>query len=89
MLGNVGEWCRDWFGLYSHPVAAGTGERQSGDDARKTRVIRGGTFALRPRDCRCTARGDGVMKENKWSVGVRASRMLLPLAARAENATNR
>ncbi|MBL8754581.1 MAG: SUMF1/EgtB/PvdO family nonheme iron enzyme [Planctomycetes bacterium] len=76
MLGNIGEWCRDWSGRYHHPVAPGTGERQAEGDGRRTRIIRGGTFMLSPRDCRCSARGDGVVGEDKWTVGIRAARAI-------------
>ncbi len=76
MLGNIGEWCRDWSGRYAHSTAPGTGERLAESDGRRTRIIRGGTFVLAPRDCRCAARGDGVLRELKWSVGVRPGRAI-------------
>ena len=76
MVGNVGEWCVDWCGPYALPHVPGTGERRAETDSRRTRVIRGGTFMVHPREGRSAARGDGVLREAKWSVGLRPARAI-------------
>ena len=42
VIGNVSEWCRDWFQVYECPVRPGTGERIPVDAGPMRRVLRGG-----------------------------------------------
>lgn len=44
ILGNVWEWCADWFAPYTLPTTPGTGERVVPEAERKARVNRGGSF---------------------------------------------
>ncbi|MEM7205460.1 MAG: SUMF1/EgtB/PvdO family nonheme iron enzyme [Planctomycetota bacterium] len=44
LIGNVGEWCRDWRGAYALPVAPGSGERLVPDWDRTARVYRPGSW---------------------------------------------
>jgi formylglycine-generating enzyme required for sulfatase activity len=57
MHGNVWQWCQDWVGDYPHqevvdPHGPATGE---------TRVMRGGSFAQKPEDCRSAKRNGGTL----------------------------
>ena len=53
MLGNVLEWCQDWYGEYpAECVVDPTGPTQG-----TTRVIRGGSWGLPARDLRSACRG--------------------------------
>ncbi|MGD8368632.1 MAG: formylglycine-generating enzyme family protein [Desulfobacterales bacterium] len=52
MLGNVQEWCRDWFGAYpSDEVVDPTGPKKG-----TYRVMRGGAWFSPARDVRCASR---------------------------------
>ena len=42
VAGNVWEWCKDWYGPYTNPVASGNAERQV--STVKHKVSRGGSF---------------------------------------------
>ncbi|MDX1971796.1 MAG: formylglycine-generating enzyme family protein [Candidatus Sumerlaeia bacterium] len=56
MLGNVGEWCHDWYSLYSAPSstanAEGVLEDPRGPITGTTRVRRGGGYASIAARCR-------------------------------------
>ena len=54
--GNVTEWCRDWFGSYSHPVKTGDGEREVPNTRARHRIIRGGSCYTTARDARSADR---------------------------------
>jgi formylglycine-generating enzyme required for sulfatase activity len=66
MHGNVWQWCQDRVGDYPHkevvdPVGPGTGE---------TRVMRGGSFAQGPGDCRSAKRNGGTLPTQKDATNI-------------------
>jgi len=56
VMGNVSEWCRDWFQVYECPVRPGTGERIPVDAGPMRRVVRGGNRGTLAAVARVTAR---------------------------------
>jgi formylglycine-generating enzyme required for sulfatase activity len=52
MLGNVGEWCQDWYRVYQSTSDVNPMGPPSGD----CRVFRGGSFKYRARDARASSR---------------------------------
>lgn len=53
MLGNVREWCWDWYA----PYADGLQQDPTGPEAGERRVVRGGSWHYFARECRSAARG--------------------------------
>jgi len=79
VIGNVSEWCRDWFQVYECPVRAGTGERIPVDAGPMRRVVRGGNRGTIAALARVTARGHVNPATAEAGAGLRPSR---PLRAR-------
>jgi formylglycine-generating enzyme required for sulfatase activity len=52
MLGNVQEWCQDWFGAYPHDEVI----NPKGSKKGSYRTMRGGTWYSPARDTRCASR---------------------------------
>jgi len=69
MHGNVAEWCADRYGEY--PAEAATDPTGPEDGA--TRVVRGGSFDLRPELCRSSSRGQMPPDKKSDRVGFRVA----------------
>jgi formylglycine-generating enzyme required for sulfatase activity len=52
MLGNVQEWCQDWFGVYPEDEVVDP----KGPKKGAYRVMRGGVWYSPARDARCASR---------------------------------
>jgi formylglycine-generating enzyme required for sulfatase activity len=69
LLGNVGEWCSDWYGGYSadrqeNPLGALNGE---------AKVLRGGSWGNDPRSVRVSYRYRGGPTDRVFNVGFRCA----------------
>lgn len=61
MHGNIAQWCQDWYGEYPQQDVADP----QGPEKGRNRVLRGGSWAGHPEDCRSACRnmnepGDGI-----------------------------
>ena len=81
MLGNVAEWCQDWYGSYDLATRAGDGLRLAPGSlgaGQNDRIVRGGSFTSPPTRCRSADRtGVGPYKPYH-SIGVRPARTIYP-----------
>jgi formylglycine-generating enzyme required for sulfatase activity len=74
VIGNVYEWCRDWYVPYSVPVRGGDGLRQAPSGLRKVRVLRGGDWGSDSKNLRSAARFQASAQFRLESLGVRPAR---------------
>jgi formylglycine-generating enzyme required for sulfatase activity len=56
MLGNVWEWCQDWYGPYATGAATDPVQTNSTLSDKPRRVLRGGSFLKGPASCRSATR---------------------------------
>jgi len=66
-VGNVLQWCGDWFGEYPTDAVADPVGMPGGD----SRVLRGGAFVYGPRHCRCAFRGRNYPEFRNFYIGFR------------------
>jgi formylglycine-generating enzyme required for sulfatase activity len=67
MLGNVNEWCSDWYG----PYPEGTPTDPAGPDFGTARVVRGGSWFSSAKDCRSASRFHASPNSKCDSIGFR------------------
>jgi formylglycine-generating enzyme required for sulfatase activity len=67
MLGNVSEWCSDWYGDY----ASSAQDDPQGPPTGKYRVVRGGNWSLGAESCRSAYRAFADPTETKIDIGFR------------------
>lgn len=67
MTGNVGEWCRDWYGLYSNTFQ----ENPLGHHSGTRRVVRGGNWTAPDDRCRNTSRDAQSPEYHSSAIGLR------------------
>lgn len=70
MHGNVCEWCWDWYGSYPEEAVTDPAGPQTGH----YRVIRGGDFTARARDCRSAHRYPYYLEWPVQNIGLRIVR---------------
>jgi formylglycine-generating enzyme required for sulfatase activity len=73
VLGNVWEWCRDWYGSYEVNARAGDGLRRP--SASRSRVARGGSFGAGASAARSAYRFISTPEVRYNDFGVRPARM--------------
>ena len=69
LLGNVWEWCSDWYGGYS----GASEENPAGAEAGKHRILRGGSWNNIPRNARVSNRGRYEPAKRYVSIGFRCA----------------
>jgi formylglycine-generating enzyme required for sulfatase activity len=79
MLGNVREWCRDWFGSYEYPAGEGDGLRLvTSLHGSTARVARGGSYDYPARSARAALRTAEAIDSRNVNLGMRPARPYRP-----------
>ncbi len=80
MLGNVDQWCSDWFDQDEFLHRFGTPVRDPQGPATGThRVVRGSSFVNFRKDVRCASRGGGEPNYRARTIGFRVAASFMPL----------
>jgi formylglycine-generating enzyme required for sulfatase activity len=69
ILGNIWEWCGDWFGRYE----TGSQENPTGPKGWQLKVLRGGSWASGPQFVRVSVRGGNVPTVRDLNFGFRCA----------------
>ncbi|WP_455664485.1 SUMF1/EgtB/PvdO family nonheme iron enzyme [Phocaeicola sp.] len=64
MHGNAYEWCSDWFNYYYYESSPG--KDPTGPATGNRRVIRGGTYATNPVECRSASRAGALLIDYEY-----------------------
>jgi len=72
MIGNVSEWCSDWFGVEYYKSSPDS--NPVGPSAGSERIVRGGAWNSSSRDCRATSRKWLTPTSRNDSVGFRLAK---------------
>lgn len=78
MLGNVNEWCRDWFGDYRAGESDGLSLDPIGPSSGARRVMRGGAWNTTAARCRAAARGSAPAEYRFHNIGFRPAIVFAP-----------
>jgi formylglycine-generating enzyme required for sulfatase activity len=74
MLGNVEEWCLDWYSAEEYAGDSQGVKDPMGPPSGLKRVVRGGSWLSRATSCRSTSRGGEAPQFESSTVGVRVVR---------------